>query len=112
MIDNTLITKDPRDIICENTKYSFVRNDAMYALPRVITSVDPGKRNNHAVCASRSGPHVLEYHKGTCGGSFGHANTIPMIAISENRIAPRVASDTMVFVERLFHPLRICSMRC
>lgn len=112
MIDNILITNDPRDTICENTKYSLVRNDAMYALPRVIMSVDPGKRNNHAVCASRSGPQVLEYHKGTSGGNFCQANTILMIAISEQRIAPRVANDTMVFVERLFHPSRICCMRC
>lgn len=99
------MTNDPKDIICENTRYSFVRNDAIYALTSVIVSVELGRMNSHAACASRSVPHVLEYHSGTTGGNFGHAKSMLMAARREHRIAPRVARETMVLVERLFHPL-------
>jgi hypothetical protein len=87
IVDNKLMTNDPSDMICEKTRYSLVRNDAMYALMTVMTSVEEGKRKSHGIAASRSAPQILEYHSGTRGGSLFRENTMLIKPTSEQTTA-------------------------
>lgn len=103
IVESALMTSDPSDMICENTRYSVMRIEAIYIFIVVIMSVDVGRRNSQGVAASRSGPQIFEYHKGTYGGSNFHVNTILINPRSAPIIAMYVANETILFVDNLFH---------
>ena len=103
IVESALMTSDPSEMICENTRYSVMRNEAIYIFIAVIMRVDVGRRKSQGAAASRSGPQILEYHKGTYGGSNFHVKTILINPTSAPMIAKYVASETILFVDNLFH---------
>jgi hypothetical protein len=107
MVDRVLITRELNDNVCENTRYSLVSTDAMYAFTAVIRSDDEGRRNNHAGFASRSAPHGFEYQNGTTGGSPFQTIRMPMMLMMQSTMLAYVARAIILFFESMLHDSRI-----